>query len=74
VALTPALRAAAGAGLLRDSAQQTGAQIDARAGELGVLAKTTVLEIVRQEGQRPTPAPRRSTHATRRPFGCSSLP
>jgi hypothetical protein len=51
VALTAGLRSAACDGLLRDSAQQTVAQIDARAGESGVLAKTTVLEIVHEEGQ-----------------------
>jgi hypothetical protein len=51
VALTAGLRDAAGAGLLRDSAQQVVARIDARAGEAGVLAKTTVLEIVHDEGQ-----------------------
>jgi hypothetical protein len=51
VALTPGLRDAACDGLLRDSAQQTVARIDARAGESGVLAKTTVLEIVHDEGQ-----------------------
>src|SRR5512135_2616618 len=51
VALTPALRAAACDGLLRDSAPQTVAQIDTRAGESGVLAKTTVLEVVPAEGQ-----------------------
>src|SRR5262249_22729881 len=52
VALTPMLRQAACDGLLRDSAQQTVARIDTRAGESGVLARTTVLEIVREEGQR----------------------
>ena len=51
VALTPMLREAACEGLLRDSAQQTVTRIDTRAGESGVLAKTTVLEIVREEGQ-----------------------
>src|SRR5437763_8659081 len=51
VALTPGLRDAACDGLLRDSAQQTVARIDTRAGEVGVLAKTTVLEIVHQEGE-----------------------
>jgi hypothetical protein len=51
VALTAGLRNAACEGLVRDSAQQTVAQIDARAGERGVLSKTTVLEIVREEGQ-----------------------
>jgi hypothetical protein len=51
VALTPGLRDAACDGLLRDSAQQTVARIDARAGESGVLAKTTVREIVPDEGQ-----------------------
>jgi hypothetical protein len=52
VALTAGLRQAACDGLLRDTAQQTVARIDARAGEKGVLAKTTVLEIVHEEGQR----------------------
>jgi hypothetical protein len=51
VALTPGLRDTACDGLLRDSAQQVVARIDARAGESGVLAKTTVLEIVHAEGQ-----------------------
>ncbi len=51
VALTPGLRDAACDGMLRDSAQQVVARIDARAGESGVLAKTTVLEIVHEEGQ-----------------------
>jgi hypothetical protein len=51
VALTPGLRDAACDGLLRDSAQQVVARIDTRAGESGVLAKTTVLEIVHEEGQ-----------------------
>jgi hypothetical protein len=51
VALTPMLREAACEGLLRDSAHQTVTRIDTRAGECGVLAKTTVLEIVREEGQ-----------------------
>jgi hypothetical protein len=52
VALTAGLRQAACDGLLRDSAQQTVARIDARADEAGVLAKTTVLEIVHEEGQK----------------------
>src|SRR5205085_9264635 len=52
VALTAGLRDAACDGLLRDSAQQTVAGIDTRAGESGVLAKSTVLEIVHAEGQR----------------------
>jgi hypothetical protein len=51
VALTPGLKDAACDGLLRDSAQQTVARIDTRAGEVGLLAKTTVLEIVPEEGQ-----------------------
>jgi hypothetical protein len=51
VALTAGLRDAACDGLLRDSAQQVVARIDTRAGEAGVLAKTTVLEIVHDEGQ-----------------------
>src|SRR4051794_37333976 len=52
VAITPGLRDAAGDGLLRDAAQQVVARIDARAGEVGVLAKSTVLEIVHDQGQR----------------------
>jgi hypothetical protein len=52
VALTPGLRDAACDGLLRDSAQQVVARIDTRAGEAGVLAKTTVLDIAHDEGQR----------------------
>lgn len=52
VAITPGLRRAACDGLLRDSAQQTVARIDTRAGEEAVLAKTTVLEIVHDEGRR----------------------
>jgi hypothetical protein len=52
VAITPGLRDAACDGMLRDSAQQTVARIDARADESGVLAKTTVLEIVHAEGER----------------------
>jgi hypothetical protein len=52
VAITPGLRQAACDGMLRDSAQQTVARIDARAGEEAVLAKATVLEIVHDEGQR----------------------
>ena len=51
VAITSGLRHAACDGMLRDSAQQTAARIDARAGEEGVLAKTTVLEIVHEPGQ-----------------------
>jgi hypothetical protein len=51
VALTPGLRHAACDGLLRDSAQQTVARIEARADEPGLLAKATVLEVVRDEGQ-----------------------
>jgi hypothetical protein len=51
VALTAGLRDAACDGLLRDSAQQTVARIETRAGERGVLAKTTVLEIVHAEGE-----------------------
>lgn len=51
VAITPGLRDAACDGLLRDAAQQVVARIDAHAGEAGVLAKSTVLEIVHQEGQ-----------------------
>ena len=52
IAITPGLRHAACDGLLRDSAQQTVARIDARAGEEAVLAKTTVLEIVHEQGER----------------------
>jgi hypothetical protein len=52
VAITPGLRDAACDGLLRDAAQQVVARIDARAGEVGVLAKSTVLEIVHDQGQR----------------------
>jgi hypothetical protein len=51
VALTPGLLAAACDGMLRDSAQQTVARIDTRADEVGVLAKSTVLEIVHQQGE-----------------------
>src|SRR5215213_2440677 len=51
VAITPGLRHAACDGMLRDSAQQTVARIDARAGESGVLAKATVLEVVHAEGE-----------------------
>src|SRR4051812_5081622 len=51
VAITPGLRDAACDGLLRDAAQQVVTRIDARAGESGVLAKSTVLEIVHDEGQ-----------------------
>jgi len=51
VALTAGLRDAACDGMLRDSAQQTVARIDTRADESGVLAKTTVLEIVHDEGE-----------------------
>ena len=51
VAITPGLRHAACDGMLRDSALQTVARIDVRADESGVLAKTTVLEIVHQEGE-----------------------
>jgi hypothetical protein len=51
VALTPGLRDAACDGLLRDSAQQVVARIETHAGESGVLAKATVLEIVHAEGE-----------------------
>ena len=51
VALPPGLRDAACDGLLRDSAPQTVARIDTRAGEAGLLAKTTVLGIVPAEGE-----------------------
>src|SRR5262249_62225059 len=37
--------------MLVHSAQRTVARIDARAGEEGVLAKTTVLEIVHDQGR-----------------------
>jgi hypothetical protein len=50
VAIMPGLRAAVCEGLLRDSAQQVVTRIDGRAGESGVLAKTTVLEVVHDEG------------------------
>jgi hypothetical protein len=52
VTVTPGLRHAACDGMLRDSAQQTVARIEARADEPGLLAKATVLEIVRDEGER----------------------
>jgi hypothetical protein len=51
VAITPGLRHAACDGMLRDSAQQVTARIDTRAGESGVLTKSTILEIVHDEGQ-----------------------
>jgi hypothetical protein len=51
VALTAGLRDAACDGLLRDSARQVVARIDTRAGEAGLLAKTTVLGIVHEEGE-----------------------
>jgi hypothetical protein len=51
VAITPGLRHAASDGMLRDSAQQVTARIDTRAGESGVLTKSTILEIVHDEGQ-----------------------
>src|SRR3954452_16519494 len=51
VVLTTGLRQAACDGLLRDSAQQTVARLDALAHEAGVLAKTTVVEIVHEEGR-----------------------
>jgi hypothetical protein len=51
VVLTPGLRHAACDGLLRDSAQQTVVRIDTRAGEEAVLARTTVLEVVHDEGR-----------------------
>ena len=46
VALTPGLRHAACDGMLRDSARQTVVRIETRADEPGILAKTTVLEIL----------------------------
>jgi hypothetical protein len=52
VAITPGLRQAACDGMLRDSVQQAVARIGARADEPAVLAETTVLEIVHDEGQR----------------------
>lgn len=52
VAITPGLRHAACDAMLRDSASQVVVRIDARAGEEGVLAKATVLEIVHREGER----------------------
>jgi hypothetical protein len=51
VALTAGLRDAACDGMLRDSAQQTVARIETHADEVGVLAKTTVLQIVHDEGE-----------------------
>ncbi len=51
VAITPGLRQAACDGMLRDSAQQAVVRIDTRAGQEAVLAKTTVLEIVHDEGR-----------------------
>jgi hypothetical protein len=51
VALTAGLCDALCDGLLVGSAQQTEARIDQRAGEEGLLAKTTVLEIVHDQGR-----------------------
>jgi hypothetical protein len=51
VALTPGLCDAVCDGLLVGSAQRTVARIDQRAGEPGVLAKTTVWEIVHDQGR-----------------------
>src|SRR3954453_17041891 len=51
VVLTAGLRQAACDGLLHETAQQAVARVDARADEAGVLSKTTVLEIVHEEGQ-----------------------
>ena len=51
VALTAGLCDAVCDGLLVSSAQRTVARIDQRAGEEGVLAKTTVLEIVHDQGR-----------------------
>lgn len=52
IAITPGLRHAVCDGMLRDSAQQTVARIDTRAGEEAVLARTTVLELVHEQGER----------------------
>jgi hypothetical protein len=51
VAVTAGLRDAVCDGMLVHSAQRTVARIDARAGEEGVLAKATVLEIVHDQGR-----------------------
>src|SRR5262249_7620665 len=51
VAVTAGLWDAVCDGMLVHSAQRTVARIDARAGEEGVLAKTTVLEIVHDQGR-----------------------
>jgi len=51
VAVTAGLRDAVCDGMLVHSARRTLARIDARAGEEGVLAKTTVLEIVHDQGR-----------------------
>ena len=52
VALTAGLCDAVCDGMLVSSAQRTVARIDQRAGEEGVLAKTTVLEIVPDQGHK----------------------
>jgi hypothetical protein len=51
IAITPGLRQAACDAMLRDSARQVTARIDTHAGESGVLAKSTILELVHDEGQ-----------------------
>jgi hypothetical protein len=51
VAVTAGLRDAVCDGMLVHSARRTVARIDARASEQGVLAKTTVLEIVHDQGR-----------------------
>src|SRR5262249_60836091 len=51
VALTAGLCDAGCDGLLVSAAQPTVARIDQRAGEEGLLAKTTVLEIVHDQGR-----------------------
>jgi len=66
VALTAGLREAACDGLLRDTARQVVARIDARAGEAGVLAKATVLEVVHEEGERLQAAARARAEAVYR--------
>ena len=51
MAVTAGLRDAVCDGMLVHSARRTVARIDARASEQGVLAKTTVLEIVHDQGR-----------------------
>jgi hypothetical protein len=52
VCLTPGLRDALCDGMLEQSAQATVTALEERAGEEGLVSKTTVLEVVHQEGQR----------------------